>query len=179
MAIPLVLRTLSAILVSWRKNKRLCNLLALLCLCLRPWEKSNWAKKGKLRSNVNKQREGLKIFEYCVIFKYCLPSSRWKLIISGNWDKAVELMLKSSYWTLECAQSWVGSGWRKPQQIALLPPVSFWKGTRTVRKLKSDPRVCILSFHSTTHYHNTDTQFHYPVIQESPTSEPVRSPASV
>ena len=58
--------------------------------------------------------------------------------------------------TPECAQFWVGSGWRKPLQIALLPPGSFWKWTHTVRKLKSDPKLCILSFTPwPQHWHST------------------------
>lgn len=84
--IPLVFRTLSAILVFLREERETPKPISITLLCMRPWE-NDWAQKGKLRSNVRKQREGLMNIEYWVIFKYCLPSSRGKTgrNIKGNW----------------------------------------------------------------------------------------------
>lgn len=85
--IPLVFRTLSAILVFLREEKETPQPISITLLCMRPWE-NDWAQKGKLRSNVSKQREGLMNIEYWVIFKNCLPSSREKTgrYIRGNWE---------------------------------------------------------------------------------------------
>lgn len=84
--IPLVFRTLSSILVFLGEEKETPKPISITVLCMRPWE-SDWAQKGKLRSNVSKQREGLMNIEYWVIFKNCLPSSRVKTgrYIKGNW----------------------------------------------------------------------------------------------
>lgn len=84
--ILLVFRTLSAILVVLREEKETPQPIRITLLCMRPWE-NDWAQKGKLRSNVSKQREGLMNIEYWVIFKNCLPSSGEKTqrYIKGNW----------------------------------------------------------------------------------------------
>ena len=73
---------------------------------------------------------------------FLAPEGKLGGISKGIGEEAAEVMLAISYLTWECAQSWAEPARRKPAASVW----SFWKWTW--RKLKSDPKLGISSFHS-------------------------------